>query len=837
VSKVKVRFIRAVHHDAGLLASRLQKMRIGLTFVVLLLLTSCTCGSNPPSQGDGGSCMSPLTLCSASCVDVKLDDANCGACGAKCSDSEACAGSRCYPRMCTDQVCSPSQVCLSDFCTDRACFGVACPADQVCAGGKCYPNACGAMSCPVTFVCLENMCVEGSCVGVACPAGSACKNGKCGIDTCANAVADGTESDVDCGGACATCIPGKKCKADGDCASDSCKQGFCQAPACTDGKRNGAEGDVDCGGACPLCGDGKTCAMGVQCGSGSCVMGVCTAPTCTDGVKNGAETDLDCGGGCATACGDGKACGLGSDCTSGRCTQKICVPLQCTDGMKNGTETDVDCGGSCPGCAATLACMANTDCASKLCTAGKKCTAANCSDLAQNQAETDVDCGGTCAACNPGQGCATGADCASKVCNGATKKCSAPSCSDGVKNNGESDLDCGGAANSCPRCGAGKACTIGGDCASAQCTTMACTVPPVFPLANQTSIDRPYGVTTGDLDNDGKQDFVVSDPGNFTFAIFWGQGDGGFTQTAGPVVSGTVMGQNVDGPRNTAIADFNGDGTPDLITARQQGTNWCVLTVILGSGSRMFQQPLDAVDQTLPAVGCGEMVVAGKFDSDNFADVLVTSALGEKLVGFLWSGVMTWPPAAAKRMDGIGATAAAADLNGDGRLDIVTHQRANSAIGVQLNRGDGGFSMLDSYTVTPGFGPIAIGKLNADAFPDLAVASDSSGVLNVLLNNGDGTFQSAMGLPAGANGVAIGDLDGDGKADLVCGGGTLQILRGLGNGQFGPVEPYGPGSLNGLRWSQSADFNGDGKPDAVGVVTGGQFTGPGAALVYLNATP
>ncbi len=804
--------------------------------LVLLFVASCNCGTSPV-RFDGGSCDGALLLCGGSCVDLTVDNANCGACGSACPMDQQCAGSHCYASNCASQTCNPSQVCVSDFCTDRACFGVVCPTGEVCAGGACYPNACGGMTCAVGFVCISGACTDGACIGVLCPAGGECRNGACVFDTCSDSTRDGTETDIDCGGDCPGCIPGKVCMVDGDCASRHCAQGFCQAPTCSDGLRNGGEGDVDCGGACPPCIDGRTCANGSQCVSGSCVMGVCTAATCMDLVKNGDESDIDCGGGCPTACANGKGCKQATDCTSEHCSQGQCAAAQCFDGMKNGDETDLDCGGSCPGCAPMSPCVVNSDCASHLCNAGKVCTAPSCSDLVKNGTESGVDCGGSCPACGPGQGCADAGDCTSLVC-GPASTCLAASCGDGVKNEGESAIDCGG-TSTCPRCGAGKACTVPADCASNQCTAMACTVPPIYPTDEQFSIDRPNSVAVGDLDNDGNLDFVITETGNYTFSIYWGDGDGGFVIAPGPIISGTVAGLAVEGPHSAAIGDFNGDGKADLITARQSNAATdCVLTVVLGLGNRTFQMPQDAIDSTMPQVGCGANVVVGRFDSDARDDVLVTSAGNEKLVGFLWSGVAAWPPAAPVRVAGVGDTAAAADLNNDGMLDIVSHQHSVGMVAVLKNRGATGFGSPDLYTVGPGDGAVSIGFINTDTVPDVAVASDSSSTVSVLLGNGDATFAAPLGIAVnGGAGVQIGDVDGDSKGDLVVCGGPLNVLRGHGNGQFGPLEGYGPGSVNPLAWVQLGDFNNDRKLDAVLYISGGQFSGPGAAIVYLNASP
>ena len=135
------------------------------------------------------------------------------------------------------------------------------------------------------------------------------------------------------------------------------------APTCTDAIKNGTETDIDCGGAtCSKCANDKGCTGVSDCVSGICTAGKCAAPSCTDAIKNGTETDIDCGGTSCPKCGDAKACSAAGDCLSGLCSSGKCVTPSCVDGLKNGTETDIDCGGSCPGCNPGKACLVTLDC-------------------------------------------------------------------------------------------------------------------------------------------------------------------------------------------------------------------------------------------------------------------------------------------------------------------------------------------------------------------------------------------------------------------------------------------------------------------------------------------
>lgn len=240
------------------------------------------------------------------------------------------------------------------------------------------------------------------------------------------------------------------------------------APTCTDMKRNGSESDVDCGGAvCPKCKADKGCSFGSDCETGLCTIGKCAAPSCTDALKNGTETDIDCGGMSCPKCGDTRTCAAPTDCASGICTSTKCATPTCIDTVMNGTESDVDCGGmSCPKCVSGKKCKESTDCVSSLCSGGT-CITPLCTDKVKNGTETDVDCGGaTCAPCAAGKGCLVPTDCTSATCTGM--KCQA-TCTDALKNGTESDVDCGGAT--CPGCPVGKACTAHSDCVGSVCNT------------------------------------------------------------------------------------------------------------------------------------------------------------------------------------------------------------------------------------------------------------------------------------------------------------------------------------------------------------------------------
>lgn len=164
------------------------------------------------------------------------------------------------------------------------------------------------------------------------------------------------------------------------------------------------------------------------------------------------------------------------------------------------------------------------------------------------------------------------------------------------------------------------------------------------------------------------------------------------------------------------------------------------------------------------------------------------------------------------------------DLNGDGSLDLVVSNfnryGSSSTVSVLLGKGDGTFSVGGSYTTGPDPHEGVLADFNGDGKLDLALTIQDSRNIWVFLGNGDGTFQPyvSFATPFGPTNLIAGDFNDDGKLDLATAnsgfgtpGDTVSLLLGNGDGTFRAPVNYGTGVIP--TEATLADFNGDGRLD------------------------
>jgi hypothetical protein len=358
-------------------------------------------------------------------------------------------------------------------------------------------------------------------------------------------------------------------------------------------------------------------------------------------------------------------------------------------------------------------------------------------------------------------------------------------------------------------------------------------------------------IATADFNGDGHSDALVFTPANggtvlaSSLAVLPGDGTG---KLGTPIISPvTVV------PTMLVTASINTDGRADVVLAGSVAGG-PVVSVLLNQGSGTFAGELD---YTLPSPAVS--LVTGDFNGDGFTDVAVGVNPGSGNTGvsgvYVLLGQANGTFAAPVKVDSsVNPTGlAAADINGDGRTDLVvadqgasSPSQVNGALHVYLGAANGTFTAATAPTTTATYySVVALGDLNKDGKLDLIVGGDVAGAqgagtpnVYTLLGNGDGTFRAANATALtgpdgiGATSIALADFNKDGHLDVAIGNATdfTEVLLGNGDGTLvDTILALGqqPLALAG------ADLNGDGFPELlVGMVD--TTTGSNLA-VFINA--
>jgi FG-GAP-like repeat/FG-GAP repeat len=364
-------------------------------------------------------------------------------------------------------------------------------------------------------------------------------------------------------------------------------------------------------------------------------------------------------------------------------------------------------------------------------------------------------------------------------------------------------------------------------------------------------------IAVGDLNGDGKPDLVVVNEYG-SIGVLMGNGDGTFLPAVAYASGGYAL--------SVVIADVNGDHKPDLIVANAGGsTGGNTVAVLLGNGDGTFQPAVLYGSGGYSDVS-GELIslsiVVEDVNGDSKPDVVMANhcaindtACTEGTVGvLLGKGDGTFQPTITYGSGGyLAAQLAVADLNGDGKPDLVVTNcgatgsgtcagtgTGNGVVGVLLGNGNGTFQTATIYSSgSPEWfsTPIVIADVNGDGKPDLVVANEGGdngngeGSAGVLLGNGNGTFQPVVIYDSGgkwADAITVADVNGDGKPDLVLANfsASIGVLLGKGDGTFEPVQSFGAGGTDSFS-VVVADVNGDGRPD---VLVANLYSSVGALL-------
>jgi hypothetical protein len=336
----------------------------------------------------------------------------------------------------------------------------------------------------------------------------------------------------------------------------------------------------------------------------------------------------------------------------------------------------------------------------------------------------------------------------------------------------------------------------------------------------------PLSVAIGDLTGDHRPDLALANYGSGTVSVLINRGGGTFQRKLSYPTG--------KGPGSVAIGDVNGDGRPDLVTANYDVDT---VSVLINRGKGSFRARVDY------ETGSGPFEVAiGDLNGDHKPDLATANADGNAVSVLLNNGDGTFEAKLTYRTGRDPRSVAIGDVNGDGKPDLVTANYGADTVSVLTNRGDGSFQPKLDYRTGSGPRSVAIGDLNGDGKLDLATANTNVDVysVSVLANRGDGSFRPKRDYATGRGplSIAIGDLTGDHKPDLALANyyealnvftGSVSVLANRGDGRFRSGPYYragrGPDSV------AIGDLNGDRKPDLVTANADGN-----AVSVLLNAT-
>ena len=333
-------------------------------------------------------------------------------------------------------------------------------------------------------------------------------------------------------------------------------------------------------------------------------------------------------------------------------------------------------------------------------------------------------------------------------------------------------------------------------------------------------------MAAGDINGDGKPDLVVGATGSGgAFRLLLGEGNG-FFRTPVTVLPGA------DPIVNLTVGDVNHDGHLDVA-----GVSAARGVVYLGNGDGTFREGGDCGAANYNA-GQGQVILADLQGNGNLD--LAVSFVGYVLV-CPGNGDGTYGKGVPYNGGYFPDLLASADMNGDGKLDLITLDVDTSTVTVLLNRGDGSLISPAIKYATPSTTEVLnVGDFHNNGRPDVIVSAE--GGVNVLTNLGGGILHAPVSIepttgqapPDYLDAVFATDFDKDGHLDLAVAGyydnsvsaevSNVPLLFGSGKATFvAGSDPIGPGSVPVTNIFPTrlaiGDFNGDGKPDLAASLT------------------
>jgi Domain of unknown function (DUF4347)/FG-GAP-like repeat len=331
----------------------------------------------------------------------------------------------------------------------------------------------------------------------------------------------------------------------------------------------------------------------------------------------------------------------------------------------------------------------------------------------------------------------------------------------------------------------------------------------------------PSSVTLGDVNGDGKLDLLTANSNSNNVSVRLGDGLGGFTGSTNVGV-GTY-------PSSVTLGDVNGDGKLDLLTANSISND---VSVRLGDGLGGFRGSTNVGVGTYP-----KSVMLGDVNGDGKLDLLTANTMSNDVSVRLGDGLGNFTGSANVGVVLSPYFITLGDVNGDGKLDLLTANNGSNDVSVRLGDGLGDFTGSVNVGSDIDLSPqsVTLGDVNGDGKLDLLTAHSTSNNVSVRLGDGLGGFtkSTSVGVGRAPSAITLGDVNGDGKFDLITANVTsndVSVRLGDGLGGFTGSLDIGVGSL---PFSVTlGDVNEDGKLDLIVANYGSSNVS-----VLLNTTP